>query len=383
MAEVVLKNVYKTYGENVNVVKDFNLEVKEKEFIVFVGPSGCGKSTTLRMIAGLEEISDGELYLQDEFANFLEPKERNLAFVFQSYALYPTMSVYENIAFSLRVRKVNKDEVDKRVREVAEMLGLTAVLPNRPKDLSGGQKQRVAIGNAIIRNPKLLLMDEPLSNLDAKLRTQMRVELAKIHEKLQNTIIYVTHDQIEAMTLGTRIVVMKDGIIQQVDSPKKLYQNPINRFVASFIGSPSMNFMDGRIQINGDHMYFDVLTKSRFDEKSKFLLPNKVKRALEDRFIRGNEAILGIRPEKFSYKQKSENDQYIDVWVHARELLGSDIYAYFEFQGKQMIASVPADTEVEVDSHVRLYIDLTDACVFDKETEENYMYIDSREEKRA
>ena len=277
---------------------------------------------------------------------------------------------------------MDKNEIDKRVREVAKMLGLTAVLQNRPKDLSGGQKQRVAIGNAMIRNPKLLLMDEPLSNLDAKLRTQMRVELAKIHEQLQNTIIYVTHDQIEAMTLGTRIVVMKDGIIQQVDTPKRLYRNPINRFVASFIGSPSMNFIEGRIQVSDNKTYFDVLTKSRFDEKNKFQLPEAIGNVLDGKFIRGNEAVLGIRPEKFSYTPQSEDAQWIDVWVHARELLGAEIYIYFNFQEKQMVASVPADTDVKVGEHARLYLDLTDACVFDKETEENYMYMEQKEEDK-
>ena len=228
MAEIVLKNISKVYENGFQAVKNVNLEIKPKEFIIFVGPSGCGKSTTLRMIAGLEEITSGELWIGDVLANFLEPRERELSMVFQNYALYPNMSVYKNIAFSLEIRGVGKAETDRKVREVADLLGLSQVLDRRPKDLSGGQRQRVAIGNAIIRNPEILLMDEPLSNLDAKLRGQMRVELAKLHKKLGNTIIYVTHDQTEAMTLGTRIVVMNQGEIQQVDSPNRLYENPVN-----------------------------------------------------------------------------------------------------------------------------------------------------------
>ncbi|MFI3214063.1 MAG: ABC transporter ATP-binding protein [Eubacteriales bacterium] len=373
MAEVVLKNVYKTYGENVNVVKDFNLAIEEKEFIVFVGPSGCGKSTTLRMIAGLEEISEGELYIKDKFANYLEPGERDLAMVFQNYALYPTMSVYENIAFSLRVRKVKKDEVDKKVKEVAELLDLTEFLPNRPKELSGGQRQRVAIGNAIVRNPEILLMDEPLSNLDAKLRTQMRVELANLHKKLGNIVIYVTHDQVEAMTLGTRIVVMKDGVIQQVDSPKKLYENPRNKFVATFIGSPSMNIIEGRMQLLDDTM--ELLLEEN-GIKYRLQIPENVKKVVQDRESRGSEIEIGIRPEKISDTLSEHCNQAIDVVVEARELLGSEINLYFRFQGTQMVATVSSQCKAIAGDSIRLYLDMDSIAVFDKNTEENYMYID-------
>ena len=245
MSEIILRDICKSYENGFQAVKNFNLEIEKGELVVFVGPSGCGKSTTLRMIAGLEDISDGELWIGDKLVNYLEPKERDLAMVFQSYALYPQMNIYDNIAFSLQVRKVPKKEIDKKVHHVAELLGLENLLKQRPKNLSGGQRQRVAIGNAIIREPKVLLMDEPLSNLDAKLRTQMRVELAGIHKALGNTIIYVTHDQTEAMTLGDRIVVMNQGAVQQADTPQNLYAYPVNRFVAGFIGSPSMNFIKG------------------------------------------------------------------------------------------------------------------------------------------
>ncbi|MGG7186332.1 ABC transporter ATP-binding protein, partial [Clostridium butyricum] len=236
MAELLLKNLCKKYENNSYAVKNVNLEVNDRDFVILVGPSGCGKSTTLRMVAGLEEISEGEMWLDGKFANYLDHKERDLSMVFQNYALYPTMSVYDNIAFSLKVRKVDKKTINERVNEVAEIMGLKDLLKRRPKELSGGQRQRVAIASAIIRNPKILLMDEPLSNLDAKLRNHMRVELAKLHKKLNNTIIYVTHDQTEAMTLGSKIVVLKDGTVQQADTPQQIYDNPINEFVAGFMG---------------------------------------------------------------------------------------------------------------------------------------------------
>ncbi|MBP5702679.1 MAG: sn-glycerol-3-phosphate ABC transporter ATP-binding protein UgpC, partial [Lachnospiraceae bacterium] len=246
MASLSLKHVTKVYPNGFEAVKDFNLEINDQEFIIFVGPSGCGKSTTLRMIAGLEDISGGELYIGDKLMNDVEPKDRDIAMVFQNYALYPHMSVYDNMAFGLKLRKVPKDQIDKMVKEAARILDLTSLLDRKPKALSGGQRQRVAMGRAIVRNPKVFLMDEPLSNLDAKLRVQMRIEIAKLHQRLGTTIIYVTHDQTEAMTLGDRIVVMKDGIVQQVDSPQNLYADPINRFVAGFIGSPEMNFLDAK-----------------------------------------------------------------------------------------------------------------------------------------
>ena len=250
MAKVILKSVFKNYGE-VKVVKDFSLEIHDREFIVFVGPSGCGKSTTLRMIAGLEEISDGEVYIGDRLVNHVAPKDRDIAMVFQNYALYPHMNVYENMAFGLKLRKFSKTEIDRRVKEAGEILGLGALLGRKPKELSGGQRQRVALGRAIVRDPAVFLMDEPLSNLDAKLRVQMRTELSKLHQRLQTTTIYVTHDQVEAMTMGDRIVVMKDGVVQQVAPPQELYDRPANIFVAGFIGSPAMNFMHGAISPDG------------------------------------------------------------------------------------------------------------------------------------
>ena len=252
MASLSLKNVCKVYPNGFEAVKNFNLEIADQEFIIFVGPSGCGKSTTLRMIAGLEDISSGELRIGDRIVNDVEPKDRDIAMVFQNYALYPHMSVYDNMAFGLKLRKVPKDEIDKMVKDAAKILDLTPLLDRKPKALSGGQRQRVAMGRAIVRNPKVFLMDEPLSNLDAKLRVQMRIEIAKLHQRLGTTIIYVTHDQTEAMTLGTRIVVMKDGVIQQVDTPQNLYEKPCNLFVAGFMGSPQMNFLDATVEVAGD-----------------------------------------------------------------------------------------------------------------------------------
>ena len=252
MSSLSLKNICKVYPNGFEAVKDFNFEIKDQEFIIFVGPSGCGKSTTLRMIAGLEDISSGELKIGDRVVNDVEPKDRDIAMVFQNYALYPHMSVYDNMAFGLKLRKVPKDEIDKMVKEAAKILDLTPLLDRKPKALSGGQRQRVAMGRAIVRNPKVFLMDEPLSNLDAKLRVQMRIEIAKLHQRLGTTIIYVTHDQTEAMTLGDRIVVMKDGVIQQVDTPQNLYEKPTNLFVAGFMGSPQMNFLDATVEVNGD-----------------------------------------------------------------------------------------------------------------------------------
>ena len=251
MASLQLKNVYKIYPNGFNAVKDFNLDIEDKEFIIFVGPSGCGKSTTLRMIAGLEDISSGELWIGDKMVNDVEPKDRDIAMVFQNYALYPHMSVYDNMAFGLKLRKVPKEKIDKQVHEAAKILDIEHLLDRKPKALSGGQRQRVAMGRAIVREPKVFLMDEPLSNLDAKLRVQMRVEISKLHQRLQTTIIYVTHDQTEAMTLGTRIVVMKDGIIQQVDTPQNLYDKPCNLFVAGFMGMPPMNFIDCKVVKSG------------------------------------------------------------------------------------------------------------------------------------
>ncbi|MBQ7864525.1 MAG: sn-glycerol-3-phosphate ABC transporter ATP-binding protein UgpC, partial [Lachnospiraceae bacterium] len=289
MASLSLKHINKTYPNGFVAVKDFNLEIADKEFIIFVGPSGCGKSTTLRMIAGLEEITEGELYIGDKLMNDVEPKDRDIAMVFQNYALYPHMSVYDNMAFGLKLRKTPKDEIDKLVHEAAKILDIEHLLDRKPKALSGGQRQRVAMGRAIVRNPKVFLMDEPLSNLDAKLRVQMRIEISKLHQKLQTTIIYVTHDQTEAMTLGTRIIVMKDGVIQQVDTPQNLYDRPDNLFVAGFMGSPQMNFINCQVEQAGS----DVTL--HFAERSIKLPEARAKKLIEGGYV-GKEVILGIRP---------------------------------------------------------------------------------------
>ena len=273
MASLALKHIYKIYQGNVTAVKDFNLDIEDKEFVIFVGPSGCGKSTTLRMIAGLEEISQGELYIGDRLVNDVAPKDRDIAMVFQNYALYPHMSVYDNMAFGLKLRKVPKAEIEKKVKEAARVLDIEHLLDRKPKALSGGQRQRVALGRAIVREPMVFLLDEPLSNLDAKLRAQMRTEISKLHKKLNTTFIYVTHDQTEAMTMGTRIVVMKDGIIQQVDTPQFIYDHPVNIFVAGFIGSPQMNFVDVTIQENAGKMALSFGDESIVlpEDKAKFL----------------------------------------------------------------------------------------------------------------
>ncbi len=290
MASLSLRHINKTYPNGYVAVKDFNLEIEDKEFIIFVGASGCGKSTTLRMVAGLEEITSGELYIGDKLVNDVEPKDRDIAMVFQNYALYPHMTVYDNMAFGLKLRKVPKDEIDKMVREAARILDLEALLERKPKALSGGQRQRVAMGRAIVRNPKVFLMDEPLSNLDAKLRGQMRIEISKLHQRLGTTIIYVTHDQTEAMTLGTRIVVMSAGVVQQVDTPQVLYDSPCNLFVAGFIGSPQMNFVDATCKVKGNDVYL-VAGPSEIK-----LAPEKAKK-LVDGGYNGKTVVLGIRPE--------------------------------------------------------------------------------------
>ncbi|MBO5209742.1 MAG: sn-glycerol-3-phosphate ABC transporter ATP-binding protein UgpC [Lachnospiraceae bacterium] len=370
--EIVLKNVCKVYDNGFEAVRDVNLQIRPKEFIIFVGPSGCGKSTTLRMIAGLEEISSGELWIGDVLANFLEPKERELSMVFQNYALYPNMSVYKNIAFSLEIRGVKKAEVDKRVKETAKLLGLEEVLDRRPKDLSGGQRQRVAIGNAIIRNPEILLMDEPLSNLDAKLRGQMRVELAKLHETLGNTIIYVTHDQTEAMTLGTRIVVMNEGVIQQVDTPERLYDNPVNQFVAGFIGSPAMNFIDCTIQRNAAVLQMGI---------ERIGCNAKIAGWLED-IEKRSDLVVGIRPEAFLDEYRKEkmqrddlgDDQKMIVTITHRELLGNEVLLYFDFCGKNCCMKASVDNYAKAGNMIPVWVDVNKIHLFDKETGKNLFY---------
>ena len=365
MASLSLKNVCKKYDNGFEAVKNFNLEIADKEFIIFVGPSGCGKSTTLRMIAGLEDISSGELRIGDRLVNDVEPKDRDIAMVFQNYALYPHMTVYDNMAFGLKLRKVPKDEIDKMVKEAARILDLTKLLDRKPKALSGGQRQRVAMGRAIVRNPKVFLMDEPLSNLDAKLRVQMRIEIAKLHQRLGTTIIYVTHDQTEAMTLGTRIVVMKDGIVQQVDSPQNLYQKPQNLFVAGFMGSPQMNFIDAVVRVNGKTASLEVAGK-------QIALPADKSKKLIDGGYNGKTVTFGIRPEDVydspEYIAKANNSFESTVKVY--ELLGAEVYLYFDVADTQLIARVDPRTTARPGNSIKVAFDVDKIHVFDKETEQ-------------
>ena len=365
MASLSLQHINKTYPNGFQAVKDFNLEIEDKEFIIFVGPSGCGKSTTLRMIAGLEEISGGTLKIGDKVMNDVEPKDRDIAMVFQNYALYPHMTVYDNMAFGLKLRKVPKDEIDKKVREAAKILDLDKLLDRKPKALSGGQRQRVAMGRAIVRNPKVFLMDEPLSNLDAKLRVQMRSEIASLHNRLKATIIYVTHDQTEAMTLGTRIVVLKDGVIMQVDSPQKLYNEPNNLFVAGFIGSPQMNFIDTKCKVEGDKV---SLT---FDNTTIVLPPAKAKK-LADAGCNGKTVVMGIRPEDIGDSEieiEAHQDCAFEADVTGYELLGSEVLLYFNVAGTAMTAKVDSRTTARMGDHITLAIDPEKIHCFDKETE--------------
>ena len=362
MANLSLRNIQKVYPNGFHAVHDFNLDIEDKEFIIFVGPSGCAKSTTLRMIAGLESITDGEFYIDGQLMNNVEPKDRDIAMVFQNYALYPHMTVYDNMAFSLKLRKVPKDEIDQKVREAARILDLEKLLDRKPSQLSGGQRQRVAMGRAIVRQPKVFLMDEPLSNLDAKLRVQMRLEISKIHQKLGATIIYVTHDQTEAMTLGTRIVVMKDGYIQQVDSPSNLYNKPCNLFVAGFIGSPQMNFFDAVCKVNGKDVILQI-------GNSKFPVPADKAEKLKS--YDGKTVVLGIRPEDVSEATADDikNGMCIDANVKFYELLGAEVYLYFDLEGTQMTARTNADTSLRIGDKAQFALNMNKIHVFDKETE--------------
>ena len=381
MASLSLKGVQKIYPNGFHAVKDFNLEIADKEFIIFVGPSGCGKSTTLRIIAGLEEITDGELWIDGELSNYLEPKERGMSMVFQNYALYPNMTVYGNMAYALKIRKMPKDEIDKKVHEVAKILEIEQLLDRKPAALSGGQKQRVAIGSAIIRKPKAFLMDEPLSNLDAKLRAQMRVELVKLHKQLDTTIIYVTHDQTEAMTLGTKIVVMKDGLIQQVGAPQSIYDNPVNLFVAGFLGSPSMNFFQCTVKAEENNRTALLLDDAK--TVKKVYLDGTRGKQIADRY-NGRHVILGIRPEDIYELEEAkklgiENDSVdVDEPVVNREMLGAEVILYFDEQGKTLAVRLNPENQTKVGEKVSLYFDMDKAHVFDPETEENLFY---REEK--
>lgn len=361
MAGIKFENVSKIYHDKVKAVKDLNFEIKDKEFVVLVGPSGCGKSTTLRMIAGLEEISEGNLYINNRIVNNLPPKDRNIAIVFQNYALYPHMTAYENLAFGLKIKKVNKKTIRARVMEAAQILEIEELLDRKPKAMSGGQNQRVAIGRAIVRNPEVFLFDEPLSNLDAKLRVQMRIEIAKLHQKLQTTIVYVTHDQIEAMTLGDRIVLMNEGEIQQIDSPINLYSNPKNLFVAGFIGTPPMNFIDGKISINSNGLLFA-------DNSQKIKVNFSSEHPIKDYIIK--EVVLGIRPENI-YNQIDDNEKnyaMLDCEIQFIEKLGHEMYAFIQLQDNQIISRLKPDAEIKKGSRLNLYFDISKMYFFDKLT---------------
>ena len=365
MASLSLKNVCKVYSNGFEAVKDFNLDVEDKEFIIFVGPSGCGKSTTLRMIAGLEEISSGELIIDGKVVNDVEPKDRDIAMVFQNYALYPHMTVFDNMAFGLKLRKVPKDEIKAKVEEAARILDLEKLLDRKPKALSGGQRQRVAMGRAIVRNPKVFLMDEPLSNLDAKLRVQMRIEISKIHQRLEATIIYVTHDQTEALTLGTRIVVMKDGIMQQVASPIDLYTKPCNMFVAGFIGSPQMNFIDCKAVKDGDKV------KLEFGTYAVTLPEGKASKLVEGGYI-GKDVVLGIRPEDIKDEEifiNSGTDNVLDATVKVYEMLGAEVFLYFTVEGHDITVRVNPRTTARPGDTIKIALDTSKIHLFDKETE--------------
>ena len=365
MASLSLKGIEKKYPNGFHAVKNFNLDIADKEFIIFVGPSGCGKSTTLRMIAGLEDITDGTLEIDGKVMNDVEPKDRDIAMVFQNYALYPHMTVYDNMAFGLKLRKVPKDEIDKKVREAARILDLDKLLDRKPKALSGGQRQRVAMGRAIVRNPKVFLMDEPLSNLDAKLRVQMRIEISKLHENLGATIIYVTHDQTEAMTLGTRIVVMKDGVIQQVDTPQNLYNTPCNLFVAGFIGSPQMNFMDAVVNVAGNDVTLSI-------GNHVLRVPENKKKALIDGGYNGKTVVVGIRPEDVHDDPDfiaATPGSVITSKIKVYELLGAEVFLYFDVEGTQMTARVNPRTELRTGDDAKFALDMNRIHIFDKETE--------------
>ena len=366
MASLSLRSVQKTYSNGFVAVRDFNLEIEDKEFIIFVGPSGCGKSTTLRMIAGLEDITSGELWIGDRLVNDVEPKDRDIAMVFQNYALYPHMTVYENMAFGLRLRKTPKDKINKLVHEAAKILDIEHLLNRKPKALSGGQRQRVAMGRAIVRDPKVFLMDEPLSNLDAKLRVQMRLEISKLHQRLETTIIYVTHDQTEAMTLGTRIVVMKDGVVQQVDSPDRLYSMPNNLFVAGFIGSPQMNFIECKVVRSGADVVLMFGTNS-------VRVPESKGRVLVDSGYEGKTVILGIRPEDIHDEQAflaQSPDTVVDATIRVYEMLGAEVFLYFSIDQFEITARVNPRTTARPGDTIKVALDLSKMHLFDKETEE-------------
>ncbi|MBR6101676.1 MAG: sn-glycerol-3-phosphate ABC transporter ATP-binding protein UgpC [Ruminococcus sp.] len=375
MASVSLREIYKKYAGGVIAVSDFNIEIKDKEFIILVGPSGCGKSTTLRMIAGLEEISEGELYIGDRLVNDIAPKDRDIAMVFQNYALYPHMTVFENMAFGLKLRKVPKDEIARKVEEAARILDIAHLLDRKPKALSGGQRQRVALGRAIVREPQVFLLDEPLSNLDAKLRAQMRTEIAKLHKKLGTTFIYVTHDQTEAMTMGDRIVVMKDGYIQQIDTPTNLYNSPVNQFVAGFIGSPQMNFIDAKL-LKKDGKYVVEFgsedTKTSRGVKYEVEVPEaKVDEELLEPLV-DQEVVLGIRPECLHDEEmfiSSATTGVVNATVEVTEMMGAETYLYLTCEGIPLTARVSPRSTARPQDEIKIALDPNRIHLFDKDTE--------------
>ncbi len=361
MAQVVLKQIDKIYPNGFHAVKSIDLEIKDKEFMVLVGPSGCGKTTSLRMIAGLEDITKGELSIGDDIVNDVSPKDRNIAMVFQNYALYPHMSVYDNMAFGLKLKKTPKAEIEERIQRAAKILDIEQLLTRKPKQLSGGQRQRVALGRAIVRKPEVFLMDEPLSNLDAKLRVQMRAELIKLHNELATTFIYVTHDQTEAMTMGTRICVMNDGLIQQVAEPKVIYNAPANMFVAGFIGAPQMNFFKGELSTSGQAIV----------EGHTMELADDMKAFAKDKNKLGKPMVIGIRPEDIRFTQDSNG---IKARVEVTELLGSDLNVYFSVAGGQYIMRTDASHSLQIGDTVYITMDREKLHVFDPETEKSIRY---------
>lgn len=361
MAELILDHIYKIYDNKITAVENFNLQINDKEFIVFVGPSGCGKSTTLRMIAGLEEISKGDFYIDGKRVNDVAPKDRDIAMVFQNYALYPHMTVYDNMAFGLKLRKFPKDEIDRRVKEAAKILGLEDYLNRKPKALSGGQRQRVALGRAIVRDAQVFLMDEPLSNLDAKLRVAMRAEIAKLHRRLQTTIIYVTHDQTEAMTMATRLVVMRDGIIQQIGAPKEVYEKPENIFVGGFIGSPAMNFFKGNLE-DGN---FTIGNASIF-------IPENKMNDLREQGYTGKKVILGIRPEDIHDEpifMNASSGSKFTAHIDVSELIGAETMIYSSIGGQDFVARIDSRTDIKPGDKLNLAFDMNKVHFFDVETE--------------
>lgn len=358
MASVKLENVYKIYPNGAKAVKDFSLNIQNEEFVVFVGPSGCGKSTTLRMIAGLEEISSGKIYIDDVLVNDLEPKDRDISMVFQNYALYPNMSVFDNMAYGLRCHHVKEEEIKEKINSAAEILGITDYLDRKPKELSGGQRQRVALGRAIVRNPKVFLLDEPLSNLDAKLRVQMRSEITKLHEKLKTTFIYVTHDQTEAMTMGSKIVVMKDGVIQQVDTPLNLYNHPVNTFVATFLGSPQMNLLEGKLLKEENDYYF-------VSEELKILIPDSMLLQMSE-YHDDMDVYLGVRPSEISLSENGYRTK-----VELIEQLGNETIIYVRLPGKEelsIVSSTEKDLRIANGDEISLNFDNNHIHLFDKES---------------